>query len=52
MTKTQSNDDTIALSVRLPKPLYGTLVERAKKDLRSLNSEIIWLLGRAVDSKS
>jgi hypothetical protein len=52
MTKTQRNDDTVALSVRLPKPLYETLVEHAKKDLRSLNAEIIWLLGRAVNSKS
>ena len=52
MTKTQNDDEIISLSVRLPKPLYETLVERAKKDLRSLNAEVIWLLGRAVKLKS
>ncbi len=40
------------LSVRLPDDLHAQLVEAAKGDDRSLNSEIIHLLRRALERRS
>lgn len=38
------------VNVRIPADLHKRVVERASADLRSLNSEILWLLTRALDS--
>ncbi|WP_131745850.1 Arc family DNA-binding protein [Frankia sp. Cppng1_Ct_nod] len=40
------------LNVRLPDDLHARLVEAAKEDTRSLNSEIIHLLREALERRS
>jgi hypothetical protein len=39
----------VSINVRLPKPLHERIVERANEDIRSVNSEIQWLLTLALD---
>lgn len=51
MTKTQREDETVQLSIRIPRSLHQTIVEKAKEDLRSLNQQIVWLLERAVKTR-
>jgi hypothetical protein len=36
--------------VRIPDDLHAALKERAQRDQRSLNGQIIWLLRRAIES--
>lgn len=38
----------IALTLRLPQELHAALVERARLDARSLNSQIIFMLREAL----
>lgn len=41
--------DDIAISFRIPRELHGRLVEMAKRDMRSLNAQMVVLLRRAVE---
>lgn len=45
------NDDEVKITVRLPPELHAKLIERARTTRRSLNSEVITLLERFVDSR-
>ncbi|MBI5650402.1 MAG: Arc family DNA-binding protein [Chloroflexi bacterium] len=42
-------EETIALSVRMPGSVKRIIQIRAKKNRRSLNQEIVWLLERALE---
>jgi hypothetical protein len=37
----------IRITLRIPASLHAALLERARRDLRSLNGEIVYLLQRA-----
>lgn len=41
---------TVNLNVRMPADLHERLKRRAGQDMRSLNLEVLWLLGLALDS--
>ena len=43
---------TVAFTIRLPESLKRRLEERARKNLRSLNQEIVWLLRWALERLS
>jgi hypothetical protein len=43
-------DDEKRISLRLPADLHSRLVDRARADRRSLNSEIVYLLEGALDT--
>lgn len=38
------------LNVRMPADLHERLKQRASKDMRSLNYEVLWLLALALDT--
>lgn len=40
--------ETVNINLRLPAELHGRLKSQAESDQRSLNSEIVWLLGEAL----
>jgi len=40
----------VSISIRIPPPLHERIAERATQDLRSLNSEIHWLLVFALET--
>lgn len=40
---------TVNLNVRMPADLHDRLKRRAGQDMRSLNLEVLWLLGLALD---
>jgi hypothetical protein len=40
-------EDEIRITLRIPASLHAALLERARRDLRSLNGEIVYLLQRA-----
>jgi predicted HicB family RNase H-like nuclease len=42
-------EETIALSIRIPGSVKRIIQTRAKKNRRSLNQEIVWLLERALE---
>jgi len=46
------DDRTVAFTVRLPERLKRRLEERARRNLRSLNQEIVWLLQWALEHLS
>ena len=41
--------DEIKLTIRMPASLHRRLVELARRDRRSLNGELVFLLERAAD---
>lgn len=47
--KLYPDEKTMALSIRLPASLKKMVEQQAKKNRRSLNQEIIWLLEQAVE---
>lgn len=49
MTEPVNGEKPYVISVRMPPELGRRLREQAKKDARSLNNEIVWLLQAALD---
>ena len=43
------SDSRPSVTIRMPSVLKGKIEERSKKQLRSLNAEIVYLLGFAID---
>lgn len=43
------SDSRTSVTIRMPAHLKAAIEERAKKNIRSLNAEIIYLLGFAID---
>lgn len=41
---------TVNLNVRMPADLHERLKHQAGRDMRSLNLEVLWLLGAALDA--
>lgn len=48
--KLDPNEETIAMSIRLPLPMREKLKEQARLHRRSLSQEIVWLLGKALEN--
>ena len=45
------NEETIAISIRLPSSMKEAIQDKALKDRRSLNQEIVFLLQVALDQQ-
>jgi len=50
--KLYGQEESVALSIRLPASLKDTIQQRAAKNRRSLNQEIVWLIQLAVDQEA
>ena len=46
--KLYQDQETVALSIRLPANIRDILTERAAENRRSLNQEIVWLIQKAL----
>ena len=42
------DEETIAISIRLPASLRDEIQNRARKNRRSINQEVVWLLEKAL----
>jgi len=42
--------EIVSLQLRLPRHLHRQVIELAEKEMRSLNSQIVWILTKAVQS--
>jgi hypothetical protein len=50
--KLNPNEETIAISIRLPSLMKEAIQELAVKERRSLNQEIVYLLQTALDPRT
>lgn len=51
MSKQIEYTDQIRITLRLPEELHQMIAELARRDLRSLNAEIVTLLRRAIEAE-
>jgi Arc-like DNA binding domain len=47
--KLYEDEKTVALSVRLPQTMYAHLQRLSKRNRRSMNQEIVWLIEKALE---
>lgn len=45
---TMAESQEVRITIRIPSALHKRIVNAAEEDLRSLNSEIVWLLQRGM----
>ena len=48
--KLYQDEESVAFSIRLPAALRERLEQRATKNRRSLNQEIVWLIQQALET--